>query len=191
MSVKVFGIITDSIHRSYTLKGIKNFVIIIGMQRFKKLILSIWCVLFGVQLGITQAQEFSGVIPKASSVESNSELQCLLEKRNEKSGEIEFTPNNFTPADGEKADIGAKIYCGTVSLNDIPQLIVYLIQWLMTLVGGICVIMIMIGGVQYMIGGVTDDKEQGKKTVIYALGGLITSMFAWIIVELIQVWLTA
>ncbi len=88
-------------------------------------------------------------------------------------------------------DLGEKIHCGTVTLNDFPLLIIYLIQWVLTIAGGIAVIMIMIGGFQYMLGGVTDDKERGKKTLIYAISGLVVAFMAWWIVELIQVWLTS
>ena len=89
------------------------------------------------------------------------------------------------------SDIGGKIQCGTVSLNDVPILIIYLIQWVLTLAGSIAVIMIMVGAFQYMLGGVTDDKERGKKTLIYAIGGLVVAFMAWWIVELVQVWITS
>ncbi len=154
-------------------------------KSFSSLVLALFVALSFSNL--VEAQEFSGVIPQAvdkdGKVVDNKDIECLV--KNTKGDGKGMIPNP------KLEDLGSKIYCGTVSLNDIPALIVYLIQWLMTLVGGICVIMIMIGGVQYMIGGVTDDKEQGKKTVIYALGGLIVAMFAWIIVELVQVWLTS
>lgn len=113
-----------------------------------------------------------GIIPPTNNHDSNVEIDC---------GKIE--------ADSE--DIGAKIHCGKVTLNDFPVLIIYLIQWILTLAGSISVIMIMVGAFQYMLGGVTDDKERGKKTLIYAIGGLIVAFMAWWIVELVQVWITS
>jgi len=88
-------------------------------------------------------------------------------------------------------DLAERIHCGSVSLNDFPELLVYLIQWVLTLAGSIAVIMIMVGAFQYMFGGLTDDKERGKKTLIYAIGGLIVAFMAWWIVELVQVWITS
>ena len=79
---------------------------------------------------------------------------------------------------------------GNVHLRHIPGLILHWIQVLLQLAGTFAVVMIMVGGAQYMIGAVSNDKEQGKKTLTYALGGLAVAFFAWWIVELIQVWMT-
>ena len=128
-------------------------------------------VAFGFMSEPIMAQtEYRGIIPAAEV--PNTQIQC-----------------DTITASSE--DIGAKIHCGKVTLNDFPILVVYLIQWILTLAGGIAVIMIMVGGFQYMLGGVTDDKERGKKTLIYALGGLVVAFMAWWIVELIQVWITS
>lgn len=86
---------------------------------------------------------------------------------------------------------GMDIQTGRVHMVHLPALIMYWIQMLLQVAGGFAVIMIMVGGVQYMIGSVSNDKEQGKKTITYALGGLALAFFAWWIVELIQVWITA
>ena len=86
---------------------------------------------------------------------------------------------------------GLDIANGEVHLRHIPGLILYWIQVLLQLVGTFAVIMIMVGGVQYMIGSVSNDKEQGKKTITYAVAGLVLAFFAWWIIELIQVWMTS
>jgi len=127
-----------------------------------------------------------GIIPKTTEFNSNAEIVCQVPDGETPNGKAKYKLN----PDIEN-DIGAKIFCGSVTLNDAPALVVYLIQWVLTLAGSIAVIMIMIGGFQYMLGGVTDDKERGKKTIIYALGGLIVAFMAWWIVELIQVWITS
>lgn len=93
------------------------------------------------------------------------------------------------PSKGEIS--GMDIKNGQVHLIHIPALIMYWIQILLQVAGGFAVIMIMVGGVQYMIGSVSNDKEQGKKTLTYALGGLVLAFMAWWIVELIQVWITS
>jgi hypothetical protein len=41
-----------------------------------------------------------------------------------------------------------------------------------------------------MTGGITDDKEKGKKTITYALIGLSITLLAWILVNIIQVAIT-
>lgn len=86
---------------------------------------------------------------------------------------------------------GMNIANGDVHMVHLPALVLYWIQVLLSIAGGLAVVMVMVGGVQYMIGSVSNDKEQGKKTIIYAIGGLVLAFFAWWIVELIQVWMTA
>jgi len=117
----------------------------------------------------TPTNQYRGIIPAADT--PNAEIDCQ--------------------SVSASSQLGEKIHCGKVSLNDFPELIVYLIQWILTLAGSVAVIMIMIGAFQYMFGGVTDDKERGKKTLIYAIGGLIVAFMAWWIVELVQVWITS
>lgn len=116
----------------------------------------------------TATPSYRGIIPASGTSGGNASIDC-----------------------DSPSDLGAKIHCGKVTLDDFPAMIVYLIQWILTLAGGIAVIMIMVGGFQYMLGGLTDDKERGKKTLIYALGGLVVSFMAWWIVELVQVWITS
>ena len=86
---------------------------------------------------------------------------------------------------------GMNIANGDVHMVHLPALVLYWIQVLLSVAGGFAVVMVMVGGVQYMIGSVSNDKEQGKKTITYAIGGLALAFFAWWIVELIQVWMTS
>lgn len=86
---------------------------------------------------------------------------------------------------------GMSITEGRLHMVHLPALVLYWIQVLLSVAGGFSVVMIMVGGVQYMIGSVSNDKESGKKTITYALGGLVLAYFAWWIVELIQVWVTS
>lgn len=96
---------------------------------------------------------------------------------------------SILPPDGTIS--GMSITEGRVHMVHLPALVLYWIQVLLSVAGGFAVVMIMVGGVQYMIGTVSNDKERGKKTIIYALGGLVLAYFAWWIVELIQVWITS
>jgi hypothetical protein len=79
---------------------------------------------------------------------------------------------------------------GNFEIWQLGDYVQYLIEILIVLAGGISVLFIVIGGYQYMIGSITDDKEAGKKTIAYALGGFAVSVLAWTIVNFVQVWLT-
>jgi len=92
------------------------------------------------------------------------------------------------PAEGE---LGDKIKKGTVSLTDIPQVLVYVIDLVALLAGTIAVIALIYGGFQYMISGLVDDKQKAKTTIKWAIFGLLVTFSAWILVNLIQVQMTS
>jgi len=93
------------------------------------------------------------------------------------------------PAKGDP--LYEKVKEGTIELSDIPLFILQWIDYLTYLAGSIAVIMIIVGGYQYMIGSITDDKERGKKTLMYALVGVAVTFSAWILVNWIQTWITS
>ena len=48
-------------------------------------------------------------------------------------------------------------------------------------------IMLLVGGYQYIIGGVYSDmREQGKNTLMYAIGGFVLALLAYGIVTIVQ-----
>lgn len=85
----------------------------------------------------------------------------------------------------------SKIADGTLELNDVPLLIIYWINYVTWIAGSISVIFLVYGGYQYMFSGVTDDKEDGKKTVLYVACGLPVIFFAWYMVNFLQNWITS
>ncbi|HAU39648.1 MAG: hypothetical protein UV80_C0002G0310 [Candidatus Peregrinibacteria bacterium GW2011_GWF2_43_17] len=87
--------------------------------------------------------------------------------------------------------LGCAIQTGNIHLWMLPYYITYIIEFLMNIAGLISVLFVIIGGYLYAWGGLTEDKEKGKKTVMYALIGLTLSTLGWIIVNIIQVQLTS
>lgn len=83
-----------------------------------------------------------------------------------------------------------KVADGTLELNDLPFVIIYWIDWLTSLAASVAVVFLVYGGYQYLFSGVTDDKEDGKKTFLYAISGLIVVFFAWRAVNFAQTWIT-
>lgn len=86
--------------------------------------------------------------------------------------------------------LGCALKTGQIRLWMAPFYITSLIQFLIGLAGLVAVIFIIVGGYKYVIGGLTDDKESGKKTIKFAIIGLVVSLLAWIIVNIIQVQIT-
>ena len=83
------------------------------------------------------------------------------------------------------------IKTGDIHLWMLPYYITRLVEFVIGIAGIISVLFTILGGYFYAWGGLTEDKEKGKKTVMYALIGLALSAFAWIIVNIVQSTLTA
>jgi hypothetical protein len=78
------------------------------------------------------------------------------------------------------------------SLADIPQMIHLIASYLVGIAGTISVIMVMWGGYQWIMGGVSEDqKSKAKKTLFYAIIGLIITLLSWVIVNVIQINITS
>jgi hypothetical protein len=101
------------------------------------------------------------------------------------------TPSNISilPETGTLAD---KIKTGDIHLSDIPDFISYFIQIGIMIAGIVAFLMILVGGYQYIIGGVySEQREKGKQTLIYAVSGFILAMLAYAIVTLVQLFATS
>lgn len=82
--------------------------------------------------------------------------------------------------------LGCAIKTGKVSLAMIPYFITYIINFLLSLSGLISVLFIVIGGYQYVYGGLGEgSKDKAKKTITHALMGLAIAILAWSIVNVI------
>lgn len=81
--------------------------------------------------------------------------------------------------------LGCAIKTGRVSLAMIPYFITYISNFILAIIGLIVVLMIVIGGYQYVYGGLADQKEKGKKTITSALMGMSVAFLAWVIVNIV------
>lgn len=79
---------------------------------------------------------------------------------------------------------------GELHLWMLPYFVTGIVNFLIYIAGTIAVLFVLLGGFWYMTGGLTDDKEKGKKTITYALMGLVITLLAWIIVNIIMVQVT-
>jgi len=89
------------------------------------------------------------------------------------------------PADD--TTLANKIRSGEIGLSDIPKFISYFIEIAIIAAGSIAFLMIIVGGYQYIIGGVYSEmREKGKTTLTYAISGFVLSLLAYAIVTLVQ-----
>jgi len=101
----------------------------------------------------------------------------------------ECTSNTVTPCSEELFSCGIKT--GDIHLWMLPYYITHIVEFLIGIVGIVSVGFVIIGGYFYAWGGLTEDKEKGKKTVMYALIGLAHATMAWVIVNIVQTQLTS
>lgn len=84
--------------------------------------------------------------------------------------------------------IDDRIKDGNVHLSDIPFFIHFIASYLVGIAGTVSVLMVMVGGYQWILGGVSEDqKGKAKKTISYAIMGLVITLLSWIIVNVVQV----
>lgn len=102
---------------------------------------------------------------------------------------------NYPINDKEGTPIDLAISCGIKSgrfpLWLMPYVLVRAIDYLIYLAGMISVLFIVIGGYKWVVGGFTDDKESGKKTIKSAMLGLVISLVAYTGVNLLMYLLTS
>ena len=87
--------------------------------------------------------------------------------------------------------LGCAINTGRMTLAMIPYFISYIINFMLPIIGLICVLFIVIGGYGYIYGGLIEQKEKGKKTIYHALLGMAVASLAWVIVNIILATVTS
>lgn len=103
-----------------------------------------------------------------------------------------MTPDALRTAyttDSEQAEaiLACAIKSGYIRLWMLPYYVSYIANFFISIAGVISLLFVILGGFWYMTGGLTDDKEKGKKTIMYALLGFVLTLLAWILVNVVQV----
>lgn len=160
------------------------------MERLKKLLLVFVLGTFfaGFSVPAVSAQGILPKAPKECVIEKSKPLPEIVQKLKDKETFVTYVSGNRTNL--SKA-LGCAIKTGKIGLFMVPYFITFIIQFLLMIAGLIAVLFMVIGGYHYVIGGLTEDKEKGKKTILHALTGLIVALSAWMVINFIQVALTS
>lgn len=89
--------------------------------------------------------------------------------------------------DAKVRELAQRVKDGRLDLADVFIFILKLIDLVTKIAGSIAVIAILYGAIQFMVSGVTDEKEQAKTTLKYAIIGLVVTFGAWLMVNLLLV----
>lgn len=86
--------------------------------------------------------------------------------------------------------LACAIKTGRIKFAYVPYFLKYFLRLGTIAAGIVSLLFIVIGAYKYTFSGLTDDKDGAKKTILYAIAGLIVSSLAWIIVQLVQSFVT-
>ena len=117
-----------------------------------------------------------------------SELNLLQDIMTNDDEPFELTIYNKDGTSGDRffypLDVlGCSIKTGRISMWMIPFFVKYLIQFAISIAGLVAVGAIIIGGYFYLFSGLDNDKERGKKAIMYGLLGFVVVLLAWTIVN--------
>ncbi len=125
---------------------------------------------------------YAQVLPRTTK----STKECFEFLRKE-SANLENKLKSTSIKQAEKDDIlGCTIKTGQTELWMLPFFVTYLINFVLALAGLIATLFIVIGGYWYIIGSAQGQTDKGKNTILYAIIGLVVSLLAWIIVNIVQ-----
>jgi len=88
--------------------------------------------------------------------------------------------------DGSSANdiLACGIRTGDIHLWMIPYYIRYVLEFIIGIAGLVAVGGIVYGGYLYLFAGVSDDKDKGKKSIMYGVAGMIITLVAWAVVNI-------
>lgn len=109
----------------------------------------------------------------------------------EKFGKNENSCNStgLDPAIDEevKADdvLACGIKTGSIHMWMVPYYIRYILEFIIGLSGLVSVGGLVVGGYLYLFAGVSQDKDKGKKAIQYAVTGMVLTLTAWALVNIV------
>jgi len=81
--------------------------------------------------------------------------------------------------------LGCALVTGRISFMYLSIFVSYALNMMAIIAGSVSMLFIIIGGYQYIIGSLTQNTDDAKKTITNAIIGLILSTAAWIIVNIV------
>lgn len=86
--------------------------------------------------------------------------------------------------------LGCGIKTGDMRLWMIPYYVRFVLEFILQISGLVAIGGIIYGSYLYMFAGVSDEKDRGKKAIMYGVAGIIVAMVAWGVVNILISFLT-
>lgn len=140
-------------------------------------------VLFSTSLPVFAAS--GTVLPSTEeSVEGCKAIMSKIQQKTTAERKEIFGENKTV--DGLTADniLACGIRTGDIHLWMIPYYIRYILEFIIGIAGLVAVGGIVYGGYLYLFAGVSDDKDKGKKSIMYGVAGMIITLVAWAVVNI-------
>lgn len=81
-------------------------------------------------------------------------------------------------------ELRERLRTGDIKFEEIPNIILTVTNNILSLVGYLCLAVVLIGAFKYTLSGINEEwKSQGKETVKMALFGAVVAWSAWAIVN--------
>jgi len=132
--------------------------------------------------------------PKHSTVLPSTEANCetIMQAVNEHRKDVKDALANRENYNGFTNNdiLACGIKTGDIKFFTIPFYIRYILEFIIYIVGFISILGVIYGGYTYLFAGLTEDKDSGKTAIKNSIIGLVLSILAWPIVNIILALLT-
>lgn len=180
-----------------------NFSCTIIMKEFEQLYD------FGYKSATTLISEMNGDINNAedenrvnqfiANDNANAKFACATKDLNNYLSTENWQPKACDPRVADESTdftendiLGCSIITGRIRFAYLPRFIVYSLELLTILSGALSLLFVILGGYFYLINSLSgEDVEKGKSYIKNAVIGLIVSLSAWSIINLVQLFFTS
>jgi type IV secretion system pilin len=133
------------------------------------------------------SSDYRGLVPSSDEAFSIDECRVVLNLVEKLSPKEKNEFMAFEDAGGKASNdiLACAIKTGDIHMWMVPFYIKYILEFVIGLSGLVCVGGIVYGGFVYIFSGIGDDKEKGKNAIMYSVIGLILTLLAWAIVNLV------
>lgn len=97
--------------------------------------------------------------------------------------------DNIIEINGKETTVNDILACGIktgqMKLWMVPYYVREILEFIIGIAGLLAVAGTVFGGYMYLFAGVSEDKERGKKAILYGISGFVLTLIAWGVVNIV------